>query len=486
MELNWSSEEFQDKSVLDIGCNSGILSLYAHKLGANSVKAVDVQGPFVDFFSTVVLEHNLPIKVEKVGFNELNPASHTADVVLFMEVLHWIVDQNGTVNDAVFKLATLTGETLFLETPWDTSEPSIAKKGTIKPEQYNIELIIKELQKYFENVQLIRFMSYFGEMENSKRVLIKASGKRNNFECMKNLSGVNPLGISLKRGTNPIELMTSTRGPVVLKSLPHESMLPSLSSTSATLFFDTLNTNGGHILPALDFNGEYIFKNDSGLYFMLFPFVGNLADYFHQHSNHAPVSNPLRLAVECRRTLRNIPDSVIQEMKVKTIPVTLKSRKDLGLLFNKLINMHGLSSFIDDVFRASENPDKTVENCVVHNDLQLGNMITDNHGKDWILDLDIVRSGTAYSDFICCAIFNNSPKEVILELYYEMVEINGRHIQLSDMYFAMNIMLKWILTLNLYHNASLNNICESTVSGIKTLHSIVIAEQEQQKQQVAC
>lgn len=483
-ELSWSTDQFQNKSVLDIGCNSGILSLYANKLGAKSIKAIDVQALFTDFFSSVVSMHNLPIQVEQIGFNELDPVSHAADVVLFMEVLHWIVDQSGTVADAIYKLATLTGETLYLETPWDTNEPSIAKRGFIKPEQYNIELIIKELQKYFENVQVSRFMTYFGDMENSKRLLIKASGKRVLFETMRGLTGVNPLNISLKRGTNPIQLMTSPRGPVILKTLPHESMLHLLDTKTANQFFDTLSTVGGHLLPALKFDGKYIFKNTSDEHLMVFPFVGHLGDYFQNQSHHAPVSNPLRLAVECRRTLRHIPENVIQKIKDKSAPIALKPRNELGIFFNDLIETQGLTGFIDDVFKANEIADRRVEDCVVHNDLQLGNMITDNDGKDWILDLDILRSGTAYSDFICCAVFNNSPREVVLELYNEMVEINGRHIQLTDMYFSMNILLRWIYTLNRYHQPILAEMGEATVSGIKTLHSIVMVEQP--KQQIAC
>jgi hypothetical protein len=438
----------------------------------------------VEFFSTVVSKHTLPIEVEQVGFNELEPATHAADVVLFMEVLHWIVDQSGTVADAIYKLATLTGETLYLETPWDTNEPSIAKKGIIKSEQYNIELIIKELQKYFENVQMVRFMSYFGEMESSKRLLIKATGKRDDFESMRGLTGINPLNLSLERGTNPIQLMTSAKGPVILKKLPHESMLPLLDRDSANEFFDTLKSSGGHILPAVNLGDTYIFRNDSDEHLMLFPFVGDLGDYYLNQTNHDPVPNPLRLAVECRRTLRLISSKVVQEIKEKSPPIALKPREELGDLFNNLITEHGLSEFIDDVYTANEVQDRGVEDSVVHNDLQLGNMITDNQGKEWILDLDILRSGTAYSDFICCAIFNNSPRDSVLELYNEMVEVNGRHMQLTDMYFAMNIMLRWIYTLNRYHNATLDQMGEATVSGIKTLHSIVMTEQPEQ--QIAC
>jgi hypothetical protein len=72
----------------------------------------------------------------------------------------------------------------------------------------------------------------------------------------------------------------------------------------------------------------------------------------------------------------------------------------------------------------------------------------------------------------------------VLELYNEMVEINGRHIQLTDMYFSMNILLRWIYTLNRYHQPILAEMGEATVSGIKKLHSIVMVEQP--KQQIAC
>lgn len=483
-ELNWTADVFKDKSVLDIGCNSGILSLYANKLGAKSVKAVDVQTPFVEFFSSVVKEHKLPITVECTGFNDLKSDTHAADVVLFMEVLHWIVDQKGTIEDAIYKVASLTGETLYLETPWDASEPSIAKRGHIHSEQYNIELIIKELQRYFETVETVRFMSYFGEMENSKRLLIKATGKRPDFESMRVLKDVNPLNISLGRGGNSIQLMTSPQGPVVVKKLPPESMLPLLEREHANQFFDLLKNADGPLLPALDVEGDYIFKNSAGEHLMISPFVGDLSNHLLAHTFHAPVKNPLRLAVECRRTFSQIPGNIVNAIKEKSAPVGLRTRDDLGIFFNHLLDSQGLSDFIDAVFEASEQPNRDIEDSIIHNDLQLGNMITDRNNKDWVIDLDILRSGSAYSDFICCAIYNNTPKDIVIELYDQMVEINGRSIQHEDMYFALRFILKWICILNESHKPVLAKFGEPTVSGIKTLYDIVMSEEVEK--QVAC
>jgi len=178
MELGWSKKDFEGKSVLDIGGNSGILSLYAHNLGAENISYVDVQEPLVDFFQSVVTEHELPISIERKGFLDLNPDTDSKDIVLLMEVLHWLVDQGGTISDSIEQLAALTNDTLYLETPWDANEPSIAAKGIVTEEHYNIETIIRELQSHFETVEMVRFMSYFGDMVNSKRILIKATGRR--------------------------------------------------------------------------------------------------------------------------------------------------------------------------------------------------------------------------------------------------------------------------------------------------------------------
>lgn len=178
MELGWTQQEFEGKSVLDIGGNSGILSLYAHNLGAKGIRYVDVQEPLVEFFRSVVSEHELPIEIERKGFLDLKPETDSKDIVLLMEVLHWLVDQGGTVPDSLEKLAALTNETLYIETPWDANEPSIAAKGVVLDEHYNIETIVRELQSHFKTVEMVRFMSYFGDMVNSKRILIKATDKR--------------------------------------------------------------------------------------------------------------------------------------------------------------------------------------------------------------------------------------------------------------------------------------------------------------------
>src|SRR4030095_5482531 len=79
-ELGWSAQDFTGRTVLDIGCNSGLLTMYALRLGAAKVDACDVQPAFVEFVSGVVQAQGLPVTVSGINFNNLCPAERKADI----------------------------------------------------------------------------------------------------------------------------------------------------------------------------------------------------------------------------------------------------------------------------------------------------------------------------------------------------------------------------------------------------------------------
>jgi 2-polyprenyl-3-methyl-5-hydroxy-6-metoxy-1,4-benzoquinol methylase len=107
-ELGWSAQDFTGRTVLDIGCNSGLLTMYALRLGAVKVDACDVQPAFVEFVFSVVQAHGLPVTVSRINFDELCPAKRKADIVLFMELLHWVVSQGLELRKVISRLAELT------------------------------------------------------------------------------------------------------------------------------------------------------------------------------------------------------------------------------------------------------------------------------------------------------------------------------------------------------------------------------------------
>jgi 2-polyprenyl-3-methyl-5-hydroxy-6-metoxy-1,4-benzoquinol methylase len=107
-ELGWSAQDFTGRTVLDIGSSSGLLTMYALRLGAVKVDACDVQPAFVEFVSSVVQAQGLPVTVSGINFDKLCPAERKADIVLFMELLHWVVSQGLELRKVISRLAELT------------------------------------------------------------------------------------------------------------------------------------------------------------------------------------------------------------------------------------------------------------------------------------------------------------------------------------------------------------------------------------------
>ena len=445
MELGWRADEFSGKTVLDIGANSGILSVYAHQLGASSVHSTDVQTPLVDFFSAVVARHSLPITVERRSFHELDPARHSADIVCLMEVLHWIVDQGGGVADAIRHVARLTRETLYLETPWDIREPSIARKGIVREDQYNMELILRELSRHFRDVQVVRFMTYFGAMKDSKRVLLRASGRRELSLPLIHLGDANLVQIPMVRGPNQVELVTAPAGPKVLKRLPPHCALSRLDeATEEALCACLAGLRDPILVPPERIGGSFRYRGPDQRDYMLFPFVGRLANYFPRPRTPEAVPNVMDVAVALRKDLRQVPAEIVGKLREVSGPVPAPhiaaipgdaaasvARSDVGDL------CRGAALRMADY-------DRQREDSVSHSDMQIGNMVVDPAGRPRIVDLDLMRTGTAYTDVLSCAIYNGADVQALNQALAAVAAGETRPVEQFDIDFSVAQSVAWL------------------------------------------
>lgn len=444
MELGWSQEDFAGKTVLDIGCNSGALSVYASQLGAKHIKSVDIQTELVSFFSKVVKEHSLPISVASAGVNDLDPQKDKADIVLLMEVLHWLVDQGMTVADSISKIASLTAETLYIETPWDISEPAIARKGIIKHSDYNMDLIINELSKHFENVCFVRFMTYFGRMKDSRRVLIRASGRRTAALSLSKLRDANLVSVSLVRGSNHIEMVTTPDGVKVLKTLPRNSAILKLPNKTLEDIFAVLALDSNKVIVTPERIGESVlYLAEDGHSYMLFPFVGELSNFFPKPLAHKPVQEPLQVALDVRRALRGVSTNTINTLREHTPKLPMIDLSALYATIGERSDAIRLKEFLREMIAHKDKVTMETLDAVIHGDLQSGNMLTSPMGEPKVVDLDLIRCGMIYSDILTCAIFFGLSFDEVSKAISIAVAEETRALSKLDIVHAVNHCLGW-------------------------------------------
>ncbi len=474
IELGWNADQFKGKTVLDIGCNTGALSIYALSLGASKIKAVDVQLPLLNFFKEVVDGHNLPISVVKKGFNELNPIDDSADVVLLMEVLHWLVDQGGNIKDAIAKLASLTNDSLYIETPWDINEPSIAAKGVIQHQDYNMDLIVGELTKYFEDVKFVKFMTYFGNMKDSRRILIHASKKRNEALPLLHIKDASLTKIALARGSSSIYLLMTPNGPMVLKLVPDYSVFAKLSEENIQRIIDLLPADS--IIPApIKIAGSFVCKAIDGNKYMLFPFVGKLSSVFPRSILHEqdPCQTPLQVALDVRKILRNASPELIAAVNSITTPKYEKELLNIIIALGLKDEWSELTQFLIDMHDLYMHQELKYNETIIHSDIQIGNIVENNHGDYHLIDLDLIRSGTIFSDLIITAFFAGSSKEELNVAIAKQAIEESRGPLPIDIIFSVNIILGWLEAI-----AGLKQKSENHAHNIKAVYNGLKSVQE--------
>jgi len=445
MELGWKTSEFSNRTVLDIGANTGMLSIYALQLGASRVHSIDVQQPLVDFFSTVVTRHRLPITVEQRNFDQLDPCSHAADIVCLMEVLHWLVDQGMTVEDSVARVAALTRETLYLETPWDVREPSISSKGIVREDQYNMELLFRELSHHFRDVRIVCFTTYFGMMKDSKRVLIRASGRREMGLPLVLMRGANLVDISMVRGPNQVELVTTPQGLKVIKRLPSESVLSRLDEETVEALCAHLAALPSSVLVSPELLGEnFRFVDFDQRTYMLFPFVGRLANYFPERRPPEDVNEPLAIAVALRNNLRFVPRVLVEKIHAACGPISVVHIDCVAGKPAAAVTRSNVGELCRQAALRIVNYDRSREDTLCHSDMQGGNMVITYSGKARIVDLDLIRTGTPYSDLLCCAIYSGASINALQSAIELLANQEERPLEQFDIDFSVVQTVGWL------------------------------------------
>jgi SAM-dependent methyltransferase len=447
-ELGWKTADFKGRTVIDIGCNSGLLTIHALQLGAAMVHACDVQDVFVDFVSRVVAARKLPVTVSKIALDKLKPVEHKADIVLFMEVLHWAVSQGLELRSVVRRLAELTNDLLYLEFPWSVEEPSIQKQTKLTKEMYSADAVLDELTKYFSDVRVVRFMHYFGYNSGSIRVLIEARSKRVEAGLLAQLPTVYSLDVALSRGRNQSYLLHSATGPLFAKLLAPESPLIKIPEPLLNRLFDEIRfARSATIVLPEKLNDRYLLTADEGRHWMIFPFLGRLPSAGKAKPFPVDFDGLVEFFLRVRHDLRAISPELIATLRAHGLLRNVRSVASSGAAW--VAEPGELAPIKNELLRTLEvleRDDAELPDALCHGDLQTGNFVFDENDAPRVVDLDTMTVGPVYSDGLLGLIWRGADEKVLAAFCNKQSHDETRGVTRYDIAYAIANGISWYST----------------------------------------
>jgi SAM-dependent methyltransferase len=440
-ELGWTNDDFRDRTVLDIGCNSGILSVFALQLGARHIKAVDPTKASIETFAKVLQRHRgLNVTLECADLGKLDPAENRADVVLFMEVMHWAIDQGMTIPDVIRRLWQMTGTLLFLEFPWSVHEPSIQAQTKLTEDTYSASLILEELGKAFASVKIVNFMHYFGILGTAKRVLIRATEPRPEFIITSKRANTFSVFTLGERSSNYIAPMISQGGMQLFKQYsPHSAFSQLPIELANQLISGIVAANPACLIAPIEIEGTYIFDR-LGVRSSVYPLVArqriNLAE-FGSVRDHELMAAAIRL----RRDLRDltIEPALRTEESLRRGPSAIGVSFDLSAITGRTTP----DPVLEDMLAIGLDNYDFEANEICHCDLQEGNVIVGTDGSMHVIDLDGLAFGTAFTDGLCAMIWAGAAAESFEALVTELEREERCQITTIDCGIALIILAHW-------------------------------------------
>lgn len=374
-------------TVLDIGCHAGLASVVSLEMGAKSVLATDVSDEFLNSIAAWSGRKDLPLSVEQASFAELDE-SHRRDVVLLLEVYHWLAKQGWSAEAVAEKLDLLASQYVVIESPWDATDPSAARRGSEVSADYSLYRLLDSLCGLGFEVAFMGLTTYFPPEYNRARFLCR-------------------------------------RGSQV--QAPDERFEHGIGSSSPLL---TTPDQGFGLLTAVSE------RRPSGVWPISLP--SSLAYSARPHYYTRRIDSPQTLAHEARPLGGDVIDAAWRAVESASVGIWRMGRADPRLelpewdslwlaLENELVRDVAVhcADCTHSIHRILGEGPSSLRDSLVHGDVHAGNLLLYD-GSYYIVDLENLHPGPAFTDIYLFAMLTRGVAGKLPAVSSRLSQVFGR------------------------------------------------------------
>lgn len=176
-DLKWANNQFDGRSVMEIGCQLGFFTFTALARGAREVVGFDIEPRFVQAANAIAVNYKKNVckwpndrarfAVRRFAPGDILPFK--PDILVANSIIHWWIIQNPSLSlhDVIYWLHEQVNEALYFE-GCVTAEEEIMIKNGVDISRYNEDLFMRVCSDVFHRVDFIDRCSY-----DSRRIVCR-------------------------------------------------------------------------------------------------------------------------------------------------------------------------------------------------------------------------------------------------------------------------------------------------------------------------
>jgi len=275
------------------------------------------------------------------------------------------------------------------------------------------------------------------------------------------ISFLNDNGIAVDKEVTPpdwgqrrLRVFQNSTRQYVFKTPPVNSLLLHLPTNLCNELFDLLYQHTNSLNLPLTVKGNYIFNYD-GKQSMLFPWVGPLDGNTPRWDMN--IHDQLSFLAQLNNELGNLPNSFIQILtancfKISFSEESFKAKLDVckpiigNILYCKCLSLLSLKN---------NQWDSDCYYKLVHTDFNASNIVSSLDGSLVALDIDYIRLGNDYVDFIYIVTsggFEEPVMEDLIRFYQHSLDILTRPLSCNMAILGCDLVLAWMSTIIMRSN----------------------------------